>query len=348
MTDPLSKNQVKKAGRVLADRTVDGPRAEWARSVADKWRSAHREPLEEMERIVRDAARELFGEVDGVFIASRIKRLDSIIGKLRRPGLSVKLNEMNDIAGCRIVVPAIEDVWPLVERLRAVSPLKDVNGVKDYIGHPHPRGDGYRSIHLITRHDAESVGLRGLFCETQVRTRLQHAWATALETYDVAEREMLKFGAGSREASRFFLLASALFAEMEGMPMVAGVPASTGEVLEELRSIEGRAHIADKLRACSGSVTILSGEEFSEAAYCVLDIDYELQYTKLYLFPEKDASSAEALCFKLEQRERRGDALLKDALLVKVSSLKNLKEAYPNYLTDVRAFLDVIDRCLAR
>lgn len=95
-------------------------------------------------------------------------------------------------------------------------------------------------------------------------------------------------------------------------------------------------------------MTILSGEEFSEAAYCVLDIDYELQYTKLYLFSERDASSAEALCFKLEQRERRGDALLKDALLVKVSSLKNLKEAYPNYLTDVRAFLDVIDRCLAR
>lgn len=72
--------------------------------------------------------------------------------------------------------------------------------MKDYIA--YPKRNGYRSTHVISRHDAPEAGLSNLFCETQVRTRLQHAWATALETYDVISRSALKFGGGSEDELR--------------------------------------------------------------------------------------------------------------------------------------------------
>ena len=232
-------------------------------------------------------------------------------------------------------------------RISEVAPLKDTHSIKNYIDFPHPNNDGYRGIHLITRHDAPSVDLRGLFCETQVRTRLQHAWATALETYDVASREGLKFGRGSENAKRFFQIASALFAMAEGGSTTGVVAESVEELRRELLEIEEQDHIQKRLQACSGSVAILSDESFSGAAYCVLDIDFELQCTSLYTFSEEDVSKAERLYFELERRTLEGESTLKDALLVKVSSLKGLGDAYPNYLVNVRFFLESLSRLLA-
>lgn len=56
-----------------------------------------------------------------------------------------------------------------------------------------PKPNGYRGTHVISRHDVPEAGLTNLFCETQVQTRLQHVWATALETYDAMSRNTLKF-----------------------------------------------------------------------------------------------------------------------------------------------------------
>lgn len=343
----LTKNQVKKAGRILVDEGAAEPDRGWALQVAGEWRAAHREPLEDMERIIHDALDGLgVGTLDA-FVASRIKRLESIVGKLRRAGLCMKLNEMNDIAGCRIVVPTLDDVRLVAGRISEVAPLKDAHSIKNYIDFPHPNNDGYRGIHLITRHDAPSVDLRGLFCETQVRTRLQHAWATALETYDVASRERLKFGRGSENAKRFFQITSALFAMAEGGSTTGVVTEPVEELRRELSEIEEQDHIQKRLQACSGSVAILSDESFSGAAYCVLDIDFELQCTSLYTFSEEDVFKAERLYFELERKALEGESTLKDAILVKVSSLKGLGDAYPNYLVNVRFFLESLSRLLA-
>lgn len=346
MAGRLTKGQVKRAGRILSDESAPEREVAWACGVADEWRLAHREPLEEMERISRDATLAALAErADTALVASRIKRLESIVERLRRSGLRMKLNEMNDIAGCRVVVQTVEDVRRVVSEIAGRAPLKDVNGTKNYIDCPHPLGDGYRGIHLITRHDAPSFALSGLYCETQVRSRLQHAWATALETYDVISRAGLKTGVGDAAERRFFLLASVLFAEREGFPVPQSLGSPDG-ARKELRSLNDRIRMLEKLRACSGSVTVLSDEKFSSSAYCVLDIDFELQCTNLYTFAEENVTEAESLYFELEQRGRERTSL-RDTLLVKVGSMKNLRESYPNYLVDVSFFIDSLNQVLA-
>lgn len=130
----LTKGQVKKAGNILSDKAVTGSQLEWALGIADEWRSAHREPLEEMESLAKAAVQVVMGKNGGgAFVASRIKRLESIIGKLRRPNLRMKLNEMNDIAGCRVVVPIVDDVRRIVAHLTERASVKERNGIKNYI-----------------------------------------------------------------------------------------------------------------------------------------------------------------------------------------------------------------------
>lgn len=336
----VTKSKVKRAGRILACRDAPEEERHWAFGVADIWRSAHKEVIGEMEGTLRDlVSRELANGGNNTLVVSRLKRMDTIVKKLQRPDLSMKLNEMNDIAGCRVIVPTERDVYRIVTAVRDARVR--LYRTKDYIR--TPKDDGYRSVHLITRHDVPSVGLTGLFCETQVRTELQHAWASALETYDVICQQGMKFGGGTYEEKRFFALVAALFAEEECASESGEVIGALKEQREELRRIEDKMSILKKLRACSGSVTILGGEDYSYAGYFVLDIDYELQCTRLYAYPEDEGVRAEQTYFQKERK--KGD--FQDVLLVKAFSLQNLCKAYPNYSLNICKFLDLANHFVA-
>lgn len=70
-----------------------------------------------------------------------------------------------------------------------------------------------------------------------------------------------------------------------------------------------------------------------------LDIDYELQRTRIYGYPEESADEAESAYFERE----RAKPPLQDVLLVRSVSIKSLLETYPNYSMDIRYFLDCVD-----
>jgi putative GTP pyrophosphokinase len=92
---------------------------------------------------------------------------------------------------------------------------------KDYIAEPKP--DGYRGIHLIYRYsNPRAPAYDGLSLELQVRTRVQHAWATAVETMGTFLGQALKSGQGEQEWRSFFAKASAALAIIEKSPAVPG------------------------------------------------------------------------------------------------------------------------------
>ncbi|MBM6816838.1 RelA/SpoT domain-containing protein [Olsenella uli] len=329
---------MKRAGSILANPDATEDERCWALDIANAWRAAHKEVLSEMEGVLEGIARDLGGQLSkGALVVSRLKRIDTIEGKLRRPGLSIKLNEMNDIAGCRVILSELAEVRAFAKVVASCTAVKERNGIKDYIA--LPKHDGYRSLHIITKHEAPHAGFSGLFCETQIRTRLQHAWATALETYDVVTGVGMKFGRGGPDERRFFSLVSALFALKEGAAPVLEMSSSAAAMRDELRMLERRCPIVEMLRACSGSVTILSREDFSYAAYFVLEIDYDLQCTRIYGYPEESANDAERVYFERERLK----GPLQDVLLVRSVSIKGLLEAYPNYSMDIRLFLECVD-----
>ncbi len=104
----------------------------------------------------------------------RIKRVESIISKLRRyPETS--LVTMEDLAGCRCILSSRQSIPRLVESIK--RRLK-VTRERDYI--KETPETGYKSYHLTIQDPTKS----NLKLEIQLRSRIHHNWATLVEITD--------------------------------------------------------------------------------------------------------------------------------------------------------------------
>ncbi len=94
---------------------------------------------------------------------------------------------------------------------------------KDYI--QNPKKDGYRGVHLIYRYKSDKISTYdGLLIEVQIRSKIQHAWATAIEIVDLFTGQAIKSNEGEEEWKEFFRLVSSAFAKIEKQPEVSGTP----------------------------------------------------------------------------------------------------------------------------
>jgi hypothetical protein len=150
----------------------------------------------------------------------RQKTIWSTAAKLRRTTL--RLSRVQDIAGCRLVVPVVQDQDALTTHLLDQNPQWRLSDRRTRPSH------GYRAVHLIA-----SVG--GLSIEVQVRTELQHLWAEASEAYDRVFPGT-KYGAGPVEAMRLLEATSSALRTLEQMEVeIPG--AALAEHREALRAV---------------------------------------------------------------------------------------------------------------
>jgi ppGpp synthetase/RelA/SpoT-type nucleotidyltranferase len=128
------------------------------------------------------------------YVSQRLKRLNSIHAKLvREPAM--QLVTMQDIAGCRAILPTLADARNLVSLYETMDIPHEFDHSKDYVG--SPKSSGYRSYHLIYRYKSDvRTAYEDMRVEIQIRSALQHAWATALETIDLFTRQALKSSQG--------------------------------------------------------------------------------------------------------------------------------------------------------
>jgi hypothetical protein len=179
-------------------------------------------------------------------VVGRVKRLQSIREKLRTLA-TMDLTQVQDIGGCRAVLKSMDEVNRLLEIYRERDDFRHLfRGQSPYIERPKPTG--YRSHHLMYQFQhapGEAEIWHKHRVEMQIRTRLQHAWATAVETVGMFTGHALKANTGDQDWLRLFALMSAEFAEMEGAPTVPGTPERRSDRVYEIR------HLATKLRAIS-------------------------------------------------------------------------------------------------
>lgn len=113
-------------------------------------------------------------------IESRVKSPESIIGKLRRGGYEFSLKSMtenlNDIAGIRIICQYIDDIYTVADMLGKQDDITVVK-VKDYIKNPKP--NGYRSYHMVVEVPVFfSERKHYVRVEVQFRTIAMDFWAS--------------------------------------------------------------------------------------------------------------------------------------------------------------------------
>lgn len=132
---------------------------------------------------------------------------------------------------------------------------------------------------------------------------------------------------------------------MEGADLVPGVPSTVNDLRKEILELNSKLGFLDRLAACSGSVSVVATDgDFSSEAYCLMCVDYEEQKTDLFIYNDDDELNANELYMRKEELKRG----LQDVLLVKVSSLKGLQEAYPSYSMDIMDFLNRVNDFLGR
>ncbi len=109
----FSVQMVNASGRALVE--LMGGKGAWdeganhAVDVIDNWRVSHNFPLHSLHITLKRRATKISSKA---ITARRIKRLPSIAFKLARES-EMKLSQMQDIGGCRAIMPTIADVLKL-------------------------------------------------------------------------------------------------------------------------------------------------------------------------------------------------------------------------------------------
>ena len=113
-------------------------------------------------------------------IKSRLKTLPSLREKLERKNIPFDVDTMeeqlNDIAGVRVICSFPEDVYTMANAFLAMDDI-EVLQEKDYIKNPKP--NGYRSLHLIVAIPVYLAGGKRMTkVEIQLRTIAMDFWAS--------------------------------------------------------------------------------------------------------------------------------------------------------------------------
>lgn len=185
-----SRTEVDNAGVRLRDYWLGSgglsPDVEKALQIAWMYRAEFQSPLT---KVVMGLRSFLKTEHAPVVVGQRLKRTPTILDKLQRLP-NMKLTRMQDIGGCRAILPAGNH--HLIDQLRARIEKRDwdVQQVYDYIA--TPKASGYRGVHIVVLRDHRLI-------EIQLRTEAQHSWAETVERLGSISGHNLKDGQGPNE-----------------------------------------------------------------------------------------------------------------------------------------------------
>ena len=310
----------------------------WSQSarVINTWRSSHAGPLNTFRMNLRRRVR------GRDFVVQRLKRLPSIISKLERLP-RIRLSQMQDIGGCRAVLRTSDHAYDLALDFVTSRIRHELVRHKNYI--EYPRQSGYRSIHLVYEYNSDrSTHWRGLKTEIQIRSLLQHQWATAVETVGTFTRYDLKSNLGDTIWLRFFALMSAVIAQSEGTPSIPNTPTSRSKVLNEIRECDHLRGISERLAAFQNLTPRLQGL-LTRNQWIGLELDLTNQTVIGFVFDPGDLEAATNWYVEREV-ESRGDSQV-EVVLVSAASLSALRRAYPNYLADLGGFRRLVQETVA-
>jgi hypothetical protein len=202
----------------------------------------------------------------------------------------------------------------------------------DYI--TNPRRSGYRSYHIVLKYFGTYESYAGMRIEIQLRTQLQHAWATAVEAVGLYRNEDLKGGNGDPGWLRFFELMASEIATAEDLPIVPATPECRSERLNELRDLNKRLDAFGTMEGFRRAVRDTEGYgRKPESKYYLIQYDNRAKTVSVRPYDSVVTGYSD-----LGREEAKSD--VSNAVLVEVDKIEDLKEAYPNYFLDVAMFAD--------
>ena len=147
------------------------------KEILSPYEQAVDELLLKFKHIIKDyRSQGMYSPIENV--TGRVKRISSILDKMQKKHIPMDhiVEEMDDIAGIRIMCQFEEDIYKVVEIIRNRKDMT-IREEKDYI--TNVKASGYRSYHIILNYDVYTIkGLQTIQAEIQIRTMAMDFWAT--------------------------------------------------------------------------------------------------------------------------------------------------------------------------
>jgi putative GTP pyrophosphokinase len=255
----------------------------------------------------------------------------------------MQLARMQDIGGIRAILGTMGKVRRLERVYRERKLQHDLVSSKDYIA--EPKTDGYRGIHLIYRYqNVKESSYNGLLLELQLRTRLQHAWATAVETMGTFLGQALKSGQGEGQWRSFFEVTGSAIAHLENSPPVPGYEnLSRNDTFERVAESEAQLRVLEKLRGFSIVAEKITTEK-GQGSFHLIVLNSADKSVSIRPYGITRLEQANAAYAEVEKQAQSGEPV--EAVLVSAGPVEALKKAYPNYFLDTREFIMQIERVI--
>lgn len=335
-TPLYSKNRVRTAGKRIAKEKLETGLLLWnvrisreEHEVLENWRTSHGAVLNTAQAWLRRLENE-----QRPVVGQRLKRYNTIIDKLATQR-SRDLSTMHDIAGVRLIFRNEDELLQFRQKMgasRARHTRTHELDRFDYI--TNPKDTGYRGVHDVFERQVgsskDASAWNGLKFEVQLRTAVQHAWATAVEVYDGIQQARFKFEGSDSAAYRQFLLISEIFARVYENRTSCLPHLSDIELVNQCSSLEDETGMITMFRSLSVAQT-----------YAALKQNSILQRRtdgQLYVWPFRNFTQAVQAISEIEERPETANAVL-----VAAKTPQHIREAFRNYFDDTSDFVALYD-----
>lgn len=337
-----SKKQVDKAGKAIANASATNMQApKKDMEVFHNWRNSHIFPM----RITLDSVKRAALKIDGNSISvRRLKRTSSIIEKLQREK-TMQLSTMQDIGGCRIIMTTLDNINKLYEFLKKRKSCLGLYDEDNYI--INPKISGYRSIHLMYKYNGSKNAFKNMRVELQIRTEIQHSWATAVEVIDTFTKQSLKSGKGEDKWLELFKLISVEFKKLEDNSVENNFIEYDFNkmcgLIKELKLFDRLRMFTISLHEITSKIKKLNPSK--KEVYFLIDLDVKSMSGSYRIYTNKDLEKAVSHYNKLDEDYQTNSD--RNIVLLSAKSLSEIKKGYPNYFADTEKFERNINKIIS-
>lgn len=330
-----SKGDIDKAGMVLSGSHDSKITMENSIEILENFRALHIHPMLVFRMLLQRKSKLL--QLTPL-ISQRLKRAPSIINKLKIQK-TMSLSQMQDIGGLRAVVSDINEVYRLKDSIRESERQPAFKSVLtkefDYIN--SPKDSGYRSFHLVYKYGKNEPATQQCRIEIQIRTKVQHAWATAVEVMGTYTNQPLKQSFGKKDWLDLFKKISVGFSLIERNEDDIEIYKS---ILQEVNNLNLK-ELLEKFSVITNIIDKDDKEKNKGSKFFLITLDFKEKSLTLRRYPKSKLDLANNQYSELEKQYLNDPSV--EVVLVSVDDVNNLKKLYPNYFMDTREFIALLN-----
>ena len=287
-------------------------------------------PLNSFAKVLKDRVQKVS---HNAIVAQRLKRTPSILLKLSNHK-TMRLSAMQDIGGLRAILDSSEEVYNLLDLYKRSRSKHSLFSLNDYI--KTPKEDGYRGIHLVYKLKKNP----SLFLEIQLRSQLQHIWATGVEVFGTLKNSSFKSGHGSKSWLDFFSLLSSIFALKEGTSILGKhKPKNQVKLIESTQKAINQLKVIENLSAYTTVYNIISKNTATgrKGSYSLILLNSHENTVSFNTYSANQLEIAVEAYLTLEKKHLNDKQM--NVVLVNTGDVKRLEESYPNYFMDTKTLV---------